>query len=101
MEGDSPSIFYPGDSFSMKAFVYCWTDHKTNMLYIGSHKGTIDDGYICSSKIMMEEYNLRSSDFTRQIIAEGTWDEMFKFEGKLLQSFDVKNDPLFCSIGRL
>jgi hypothetical protein len=31
------------------SFVYCWTDHKTGMLYVGSHKGTIDDGYVCSS----------------------------------------------------
>ena len=33
-----------------EAFVYCWTDHKTNKLYVGVHKGSINDGYICSSK---------------------------------------------------
>ncbi len=44
---------------------------------------------------MLEEYNQRSTDFTRQIIAEGSWDDMFKFEGKLLESFDVKNNPDF------
>ncbi len=26
-----------------EAFVYCWTDHKNKMLYVGSHKGSIDD----------------------------------------------------------
>ena len=29
-----------------QGFVYQWTDHKTNKLYIGSHKGDPDDGYI-------------------------------------------------------
>lgn len=23
---------------NQEAFVYCWTDHKTNMLYVGYHK---------------------------------------------------------------
>lgn len=74
-----------------EAFVYCWTDHKTNKLYVGSHKGSLNDGYVCSSKVMLEEYNKRPCDFTRQIIAEGSWDDMFKFEGVLLRAFDVKN----------
>jgi len=24
-------------TYPMEAFVYCWTDKKTNMLYVGSH----------------------------------------------------------------
>lgn len=78
-----------------EAFVYCWTDHKNQKLYVGSHKGSITDGYICSSKLMLEEYTQRSQDFTRQIIAEGTWDDMFKLEGKILQALNVKDDPSF------
>lgn len=31
----------------MEAFVYVWTDKITNKLYVGVHKGTLDDGYIC------------------------------------------------------
>ena len=42
-----------------EAFVYCWTDNLTNILYVGSHKGTEDDGYVCSSKYMMKEYKSR------------------------------------------
>lgn len=78
-----------------EAFVYCWTDHKNNKLYVGSHKGPTYDGYVCSSKIMLREYKTRPQDFTRQIIAEGTWDDIFKFEGVILRSLDVKNDMLF------
>jgi len=78
-----------------EAFVYCWTDNKTGMLYIGSHKGTIDDGYICSSKPMLEEYNKRPQDFTRQIISDGLFVDIRKFEEFLLNTLDVKNDPTF------
>lgn len=70
----------------MEAFVYCWTDRKTNKLYVGSHKGSIDDGYICSSKYMLEEYNKRPEDFSRQIIAEGDLFDIRKLEAKILQS---------------
>lgn len=79
----------------MEAFVYCWTDHKTNMLYIGSHKGSIDDGYICSSKYMMEEYSKRPTDFTRQIIAEGTVSDIRRLETKLLQAVNAKLDEKY------
>ena len=60
----------------VEAFVYCWTDVKTNKLYIGSHKGTVNDGYVCSSKLMLQEYTKRPQDFTRQIVAEGN-DDLF------------------------
>ena len=78
-----------------EAFVYCWTDHKTNKLYIGSHKGTQDDGYICSSKLMLQEYNKRSHDFTRQIIAEETYSDIRMMEYKILESVDAKNNTDF------
>ena len=35
------------------SFVYCWTDKATSKLYVGFHKGAIDDGYVCSSKYML------------------------------------------------
>ena len=77
------------------SFVYCWTDHKTNMLYIGSHKGTENDGYVCSRKWMMEEYNVRPQDFTRQIIANGTFEDIRKLEAILLDTLNVKMDDQF------
>lgn len=73
-----------------EAFVYCWTDHKKNMLYIGSHKGSIGDGYVCSSKHMMKEYKIRPQDFTRQIIAEGSLDDIRKLETVLLQTVNAR-----------
>jgi hypothetical protein len=82
-------------SLSPEAFVYCWTDKKTNMLYVGSHRGSTEDGYICSSKYMLEEYNKRPQDFSRQIVASGALSDMRTFETKLLQAFNVKEDESF------
>lgn len=79
----------------MEAFVYCWTDKKTNMLYVGSHKGSIDDGYVCSSKYMLEEYNKRPDDFSRQIVAEGALSDIRKLESNILLSVDAAADDKF------
>ena len=79
----------------MDSFVYCWTDTRTNKLYIGVHKGNIDDGYICSSKYLLKEYNQRPFDFKRQILAFGSYKEMLNFEIKILKSINAAKDPLF------
>jgi len=44
------------------AFLYRWTDHKYGIYYVGYHKGTPYDGYICSSEIMLRKYNKRPED---------------------------------------
>jgi len=59
------------------------------MLYVGSHKGSVDDGYVCSSKYMLEEYNERPEDFSRHIIAEGNLSEIRKLEAKILQAVNA------------
>lgn len=50
-------------------FVYIWYDRKRKMYYVGSHWGTIDDGYICSSNRMREAYRRRPKDFKRRILS--------------------------------
>ena len=79
----------------MEAFVYCWTDHTEEKLYVGSHRGTPDDGYVCSSKYMLEEYMKRRQDFTREIIASGSEEDMRSFEELLLKSVNAKQDESF------
>lgn len=49
-------------------FVYIWYDRKRKMYYIGSHWGTEDDGYICSSNRMRDAYRRRPQDFKRRIV---------------------------------
>lgn len=75
----------------MDSFVYCWTDHRQQKLYVGMHKGHVNDGYICSSKHMRKEYDVRPADFTRQIIAIGSYEVCREFEIKLIKAmFDQK-----------
>ena len=62
------------------AFVYCWSDKATSKVYVGVHKGHEDDGYVCSSKRMKLEYTNRQHDFTRQIIAKGSFEDCAELE---------------------
>lgn len=78
-----------------EAFVYCWTDFGTNKLYVGVHKGIPDDGYVCSSKLMLEEYTKRPNDFSRQVLASGTYPEMYVFEQAILKASKADKDPGF------
>lgn len=77
------------------SFVYCWTDHANGMLYVGFHKGDPDDGYVCSSNWMNQEYAKRQSDFTRQIIARGTFDDCIKLESDILKAVNARDDESF------
>jgi hypothetical protein len=49
-------------------FIYIWYDSRRKMYYIGSHYGTKDDGYICSSNRMRDAYRRRPQDFRRRIL---------------------------------
>lgn len=75
---------------SYESFVYCWTDTKRNMLYVGKHKGDIDDGYICSSKYFLSEYKKRPDDFIRTIIATGDDLDMISLETSILMSENAR-----------
>ena len=61
-------------------FVYIWYDKKHKRYYIGSHWGTENDGYVCSSTWMRNSYNRRPQDFKRRILqtnlcsTQTTWD---------------------------
>ena len=78
-----------------EAFVYCWTDKKTNKLYVGSHKGSTEDGYVCSSKLMLEEYRKRPEDFSRQIVAHGSLSDVRKLEAKILKAVNASVNENF------
>lgn len=51
-----------------EGFIYIWFDKKRKMFYLGSHWGSEDDGYICSSNRMRDAYRRRPNDFKRRII---------------------------------
>ncbi len=81
-----------------ESFVYCWTDHKTGKLYVGSHKGLVDDGYICSQPLFLDIYNERPTDFTREIIAEGEYKDIRNLESVILKSCNAALDECFYNL---
>ena len=69
-----------------EAFVYIWRNAKTKRFYLGSHKGTIDDGYTHSSDYLPDfpRYSRVIPDhYTRRILAYGTESEMWALEREL------------------
>lgn len=52
-------------------FVYLWYDKKHKRFYIGSHWGSEDDRYVCSSNWMRKSYSRRKQDFKRKILKTG------------------------------
>ena len=66
-----------------EGFIYIWYDRKRKMYYIGCHWGTIDDGYICSSRWMRQAHKRRPEDFKRRILQRG-------LEKKGLKEHEVK-----------
>lgn len=71
-------------------FVYIWFDKKNKMYYIGSHWGTEDDGYICSSPKMLRAYARRKEDFKRRILRSGFTNrqDLLKEEDRWLSMID-------------
>ena len=77
----------------MEAFVYVWYNTKNSMKYIGSHKGTTDDGYTHSSRVM-ESFTIKTKPpyMKRRILATGTHKEMLKLESELLHKVRHRAD---------
>lgn len=72
----------------MKGFVYRW-ECQDGRWYIGSHQGSVNDGYVSSSTVLNNE---DLSKWTREILAEGPIDEMRKLEIDLLKALNAVND---------
>jgi len=79
----------PSTRKESKGYVYCWTDLRHNMFYVGVKKGSFDQNYITSSKFFNEEYQKRPNDFQRSIISKGTWEDSLVFEEKILRSVNA------------
>lgn len=60
--------------------MYLWYDKQKKMYYIGSHWGTEDDGYVCSSEWMKRAYKRRPQDFKRRILQEAPREILYKQE---------------------
>jgi len=78
-----------------EAFVYLWINKDNGKKYIGTHKGSDDDGYIASSETFLADYNESPSRFIRSILAYGSQQEMYELETKLLLDLKTRMSPLY------
>lgn len=76
----------------MDSFVYRWRERATNKWYIGYHKGTADDGYICSSDTVLPMIQSNPTGWTRKILRTGTRKEMVALEHRLLRRLQAKTN---------
>jgi group I intron endonuclease len=91
---------------SYSGFVYKWTNKKDGMMYIGSHKGSISDGYIGSGVRFLnavDKYGIESfeRDILEFVLHE---DNIFKREQYYLDKFNCgKSDKYYnissCAVG--
>ena len=49
-------------------YVYIWYDTRAKLFYIGGHKGTVEDSYICSNTMMLRAYKKRPQSFRFRIL---------------------------------
>jgi hypothetical protein len=88
INGDTEKDVHKDHLFSNEetgeAFLYMWIDQQSDQKYIGYHKGSPGDGYICSSDRVNAEYTKRPEDFYRTILAFGTANQMYELETILL-----------------
>lgn len=86
------------------SFVYIWYNKVKKMFYIGKHLGSINDGYICSSKMMLRDYKKNPDHFKRRILhyfidptgslsleKECQWLALIKEEDLGIKYYNLKN----------
>lgn len=79
-----------------QAYLYKWTHIDSKKWYIGSRTKKdchINDGYICSSKIVKPMIIQNPEEWTREIILTGEPEDIRNLENEFLQLLDAKNDP--------
>ena len=81
----------------MNSFVYRWINTTLNKIYIGWHKGTEDDGYVCSSSSAQfwSDYNNPDYKWRREIIFKGTMPECQLLESQILDTVDITSDNIY------
>jgi group I intron endonuclease len=76
----------------MIGFVYRWINLSNNMYYIGSHKGSPDDGYIGSGIYFKRAYKKSPNNFVRDILYQGK--DFRELEEFILKTLNAKKDKL-------
>jgi len=85
-------------SNNAEAFVYLWINKDNDKKYIGTHKGSVDDGYIASSETFLADYNESPTRFIRSILAYGSQQEMYELETKLLLDLKTRMSNMYYNL---
>jgi hypothetical protein len=77
------------------SYVYLWYDTRAKLFYVGGHKGTVEDSYICSSVMMLRAYKKRPESFKFRVLEyiKGSNDDLRKAEQKWLDL--IKEEELY------
>jgi hypothetical protein len=75
-----------------EAFVYRWR-RLDGSWYIGYHKGTPDDGYICSSDYAKPDIQENPENWSRKILRFGTKKAMLALERRILTKLNARENP--------
>lgn len=77
-----------------EAFIYKWINLTNGKIYIGYHKGNLNDGYVCSShnKLFWDDFHNPKMQWKRDILYKGTSAECLLKEQEILRAlkFDDK-----------
>lgn len=76
----------------MSGFVYKWTNLLNDKWYIGSHRGSVDDGYIASGVFIRQSIEKHGiENFHREILYVG--EDFRTREKEILLELDAAKDP--------
>jgi hypothetical protein len=79
------------------AYLYKWTQKSTGMWYVGSRTSKnahLNDGYICSSKIVKPMIKENGQDWEKFILVIGDPVYIAKLEIEYLQNLNAASDPM-------
>lgn len=80
-----------------EAFVYRWINKNTGRIYLGYHKGDVNDGYVCSSKSedFWKDWNNPEIEWDREIIYKGTVRECVDLETWILSQVNLLDNSYY------
>jgi hypothetical protein len=79
------------------AFVYQWVNLTNGKIYIGYHKGDVDDGYVSSSHNTQfwVDFNNCENKWKREILFFGSKDDCLRYEQELLRKIDIRDEKYY------
>ena len=80
----------------MNGFVYLWENKKNKKMYLGSHKGNVNDSYIGSGVYFKKAFEKAPENFNRTILYYGN--KFREIEDALLKSVNAANNDKFYNL---